>query len=127
MPEEEDRREELKTLIHLIIHAARVLRHLAKRDLPPEKQLYYYKKAAEYVQKMLFSMDRYLTETDVDETSPLLFATTWLEEHANSTEYLYYVLCNNSLRFEEFDRFKEELTEMRDRFVADFNKEGKWR
>ena len=84
-------------------------------------------KAAEYVQKMLFSMDRYLTETDVDETSPLLFATTWLEEHANSTEYLYYVLCNNSLRFEEFDRFKEELTEMRDRFVADFNKEGKWR
>ena len=167
LPEEEDRREELKTLIHLIIHAARVLRHLAKRDLPPEEQLYYYKKAAalyetvlegkyggvyeemlvanygliaqmyvrmgenekaaEYVQKMLFSMDRYLTETDVDETSPLLFATTWLEEHANSTEYLYYAMCNNSLRFEEFDQFKEELTEMRDRFVADFNKEGKWR
>ena len=165
--EEEGRTQDLKTLIHLIIHAAQIIRRFAKPDMPPEKQLYYFQKAAalyetilegkyggvyeemlttyyggivqmsvrmgeddkaaEYMRKILFSMDRYLTETDVDETSPLLFATTWLEEHANSTEYLYYRLCNKSLRFEEFDRFKEELTEMRDRFVADFNKEGKWR
>lgn len=166
LSKEEDRVQELRTLIHLILHADKVLWQLARPDLPPEQRLYYYLKAAtlfetvlegkfagfyenflvekyvkitetyvlmgengkaaEYMKKVLFSMDRYLTGVGVDETSPLLFPE-WQTEPIKPLGYLYCSLCDVMLRLPVFEQFKEDVTKMRDRFLDQYNKDGKWR